>query len=135
MKVFFYGLFMDAGLLATKDITPTQAAPGFVDGFSLRIGQRATLVRQPDGRAYGILMEITPKEAAELYAEESVADYLPEPVVVELMDGTRVDAICYNLPANQVTGMNRDYARSLLEVASRLNFPSDYLDQIRKSQV
>ena len=134
MKVFFYGLFMDQALLATKGITPTQALPGFVDGFGLCIGQRATLVRQPESRAYGIMMEIAPDETAALYAEESVADYLPEPVVVELMDGVQVDAICYNLPANQVAGVNKSYARSLLEIAARLGFPSAYLDQIRQAQ-
>lgn len=132
MRIFFYGLFMDESLLATKGIVPSTAKPGFVDGYGLRIGERATLVRRSDSRAYGVLMDIAPGEAAVLYAEESVADYVPESVLVELMDGTQVDAICYNLPDDKVTGANEEYARALLELATRLEFPGVYLDQIRQ---
>ena len=84
MNVFFYGLFMDENLLATKGIGPAETAVGFVDGFKLHIGERATLLANPGGRAYGVLMDITESEAADLYSEESVADYAPESVVVEL---------------------------------------------------
>lgn len=133
MRVFFYGLFMDESLLATKGIESFDSNSGFVDGYALRIGERATLVRCPDSRAYGVMMDITPREVADLYAEDSVADYRPEPVTVELMDGTEVEATCYNLPVDKVTGANKDYAKSLLVVAGRLGFPDSYLDQIRQA--
>ncbi len=133
MKVFFYGLFMDVNLLKTKGIRPAEVSVGFVDGYGLRIGERATLVRRPDGRAYGAMMNISPGEATDLYAEDSVADYLPEPITVELMDGTQVEATCYNLPSDQVTGANKGYAESLLEVATTLGVPDSYLDQIRQA--
>ena len=132
MRVFFYGLFMDENLLATKGIEPSEVILGFVDGYSLHIGERATLVRRPDGRAYGVMMVIAQSEATELYAEESVADYQPEPVIVELTDGTRVEATCYNLPGDKVSGTNKAYAESLLDLATRLDFPDSYLDQIRQ---
>jgi hypothetical protein len=124
---------MDQSLLATKGIEPSDANPGFVDGYSLRIGERATLVRSPGSRAYGTVMDISPGEAAELYAEASVADYLPEPVIVETLDGTKVEATCYNLPGDKVTGTNRQYAESLLELATKLRFPDSYLEQIRRA--
>ena len=134
MRVFFYGLFMDERLLTAKGIRPAAVKLGFVDGYSLRIGERATLISRPGGRAYGALMDITPDEATDLYAEKSVADYVPEPVLVELMDGTQVEATCYNLPAEKVAGTNREYAESLLDVASRLGFPDSYLDEIRRAR-
>lgn len=134
MRVFFYGLFMDESLLATKGIKPTDVNVGFVDGYGLRIGERATLVRRRNGRAFGAMMDIAPNEAMELYAEDSVADYLPEPVTVELMDGTKVEATCYNLPSTKVTGTNKDYAESLLQVAGRLGLPDSYLDEIRQAK-
>jgi len=134
LRLFFYGLFMDQGLLATKGIEPAEKKPGFVEGYALRIGQRATLLRRPGGRAYGVMMDIAASEAEELYAEESVADYLPEPLMVELMDGTKVEATCYNLPADKVAGANKKYAESLLDVATRLGFPDSYLDQIRQAR-
>jgi len=123
---------MDERLLATKGIKPSRTSLGFVDGYRLRIGERATLVRRAGSRAYGAMMNLAPGEVAALYAEDSVADYLPEPVVVELMDGNQVEATCYNLPADKITGANSAYADSLLEVATRLNFPESYLDQIRR---
>lgn len=134
MRVFFYGLFMDENLLATKGIKPTLVSLGFVDGYGLRIGERATLVRRPGSRAYGAMMNISPNEATELYAEDSVADYLPERVTVELMDGTQVEATCYNLPGDKVTGTNKDYAESLLQLAGRLGLPDSYLDEIRQAK-
>jgi len=134
LKVFFYGLFMDESLLATKGIRPCAVSLGFVDGYGLRIGERATLERRPDSRAYGALMEIAPGEVTELYAEESVADYLPESVIVECVDGTRVEATCYNLPGDNATGTNKEYAAALLDVAARLGFPDAYLDQIRQAR-
>ncbi len=126
---------MDESLLATKGIKPSEVNVDFVDGYGLRIGERATLISRPDGRAYGAIMDITPSEATELYAEDSVADYLPEPVIVELMDGTQVEATCYTLPSDKVTGANKDYAESLLDVATRLGFPDSYLDQIRQARM
>ena len=135
MRVFFYGLFMDESLLATKGIESSEVNLGFVDGYALRIGERATLVRCPGSRAYGAVMDIAPGEATELYAEASVADYLPEPVTVELMDGTQIEATCYNLPGDKITGANKEYAGSLLKVASRLGFPDSYLEQIRRARI
>ena len=131
MKVFFYGLFMDERLLATKGIAPSGIRPGFVDGYGLRIGERATLVPRPGSRAYGVMMEIARDEIEQLYSEVSVADYLPEPVIVEVEDGKRLEATCYNLPGDKGTGANKEYAASLLELATRLGFPDSYLDQIR----
>lgn len=133
MRVFFYGLFMDQRLLAAKGIRPTEVRPGYVRDYGLRIGERATLVRAPGNRAYGVLMNVSQNEAKELYAERSVSDYLPESVIVDLLDGTQADATCYNLPDDKVTGANREYAESLLTVATTLEFPDSYLDQIRRA--
>lgn len=131
MKVFFYGLFMDEHLLAAKGIQPTRIRTGFVEDYQLRIGERATLLRQPGSRAYGVVMEIESAEATALYAEDSVADYVPESVTVELADGSRLQATCYNLPPDKVAGTNKEYAEKLLAVARRLAFPESYLEQIR----
>lgn len=132
MKIFFYGLFMDKNLLTAKGLNPDEERAGFVDGFSLRIGQRATLIRQSQGRAYGVVMNIPTAEAAELYAGDSVSDYLPEVVIAQLDTGDMVECTCYNLPVDKVTGANRAYAESLLEVATKLDFPASYLDEIKR---
>ncbi len=135
MNVFFYGLFMDEAVLAKKGISPTNAEVGYVDGFTLRIGERATLVRSAGARSYGVMMIISADEAKELYAESSVADYVPESVTVELADGSKVEATCYNLPVDKVTGTNRVYAEALWEVANSLGLPKHYLAEIRQAGV
>ena len=133
MNVFFYGLFMDESLLAEKGIAARNGVVGYVDGLRLRIGERATLERYAGARAYGVMMEVSDNEVRELYAESSVADYVPESVTVELMDGNSAEASCYNLPRNKVTGTNKGYAKALLEVANQLGLPESYLGEIRQA--
>jgi AIG2-like family len=131
VAVFFYGLFMDKSLLASKGIVPSIATAAYVDGHRLRIGDRATLVPDPDGRAYGVLMTIRSDETASLYSDETVADYVPESVSVKLQGGVVRQAICYNLPPRELGGVNRAYADALLLLATKLGFPKEYLDHIR----
>jgi len=132
VAVFFYGLFMDESLLASKGISPSKATVGHVDGYGLRIGRRATLVPDESNRAYGILMTIRAEDVRALYSQESVADYVAESVSVVLPDGTLEAAVCYNLPESKLEGTNSQYANSLLTLAGKLGLPSDYLQQIRK---
>lgn len=132
VRVFFYGLFMDRDLLVQKGLQPGEAAVGFVEGLALRIGRRATLTGQPGRRAHGVVMTLRETEAAALYAEESVADYRPEPVRVILGDGSAVEAVCYMLPDGPDAGTNTDYAAALLALAVRLNLPAPYREEISR---
>lgn len=131
--VFFYGLFMDESLLASKGIRPLESTMGYVDGFDLHIGQRATLLPEENSRAYGVLMKIDAEAVAALYSEDSVADYVAEPVVVELPGNNRVSAVCYNLPASRLAGANPEYAAALLKLATRLGLPGSYLRHIQNA--
>jgi hypothetical protein len=133
IAVFFYGLFMDESLLASKGVRVTEATIGCVDGYSLRIGERATLLPQENSRAYGMLMKMAPEDTAALYSERSVADYVAEPLVVTLPGDIRVPAVCYNLPAAKLVGTNPDYAAALLTLATTLGLPDSYLRQIRNA--
>ena len=66
--VFFYGLFMDADALRSKGAHPANVRLAAVPGYSIRIGNRATLVREPGASAYGVLMDLPPHEIAALYS-------------------------------------------------------------------
>lgn len=132
IAVFFYGLFMDESLLDSRGVHPSRTTAGYVDGYRLRIGRRATLVPDQGSRAYGVLMTIEHDDAAALYADESVSDYIPEPVSVTLPGGAIEPAICYNLPPGKLEGANPAYAAALLQLATRLGFPGDYLETIRR---
>ena len=132
IEVFFYGLFMDADLLRTKDVRPVNIRAASVPGFALRIGQRATLLRTPDARAYGIVVELTHPEIEQLYSEASVRAYRPEAVIAELTDGTRIPALCFNLlvpPGPEEA--NSEYAAKLRDLAGRLGLPSNYVKSIQ----
>jgi len=131
IAVFFYGLFMDESLLVSRGIAPLLATLGYVDGYRLKIGERATLIPQRAARAHGVLMTIGRQDAAALYSDESVSDYVPEPVSVTLPDGSVKPAVCYNLPPDKLEGTNSAYAESLLRLATKLGFPDTYLDAIR----
>lgn len=132
IEVFFYGLFMDADALKAKGVNPTNIRKASVPGFALRIGQRATLLRNPDGLAHGILMELTHTEVEQLYSEASVRAYRPEAVLCELNDGSRIPALCFNLlEAPRADEANSEYASKLRDLAIRLGFPSSYVDSIQ----
>lgn len=135
VTVFFYGLFMDKSLLASKGVSPSKTTVGYVNGYSLRIGRRATLVPDDGNRAYGVLMSLRAADVRVLYSADSVADYVSESVSVVLPDGTVESAVCYNLPKRKLEGANAEYASSLLILAGRLGLPDDYLQQIREQVV
>ena len=131
IEVFFYGLFMDLDLLRTKGANPVNVRSASLPGFSLRIGQRATLVPAPEGRSFGLIMQLTHDEIDRLYSDPSVRAYRPEPVEAELKDGSRIPALCFNLPvAPSPNEANSDYAAKLRDLARRLGFPSHYIDSI-----
>lgn len=131
MQVFFYGLFMDETLLAAKAVSPTESAVGYVEGFALHIGERATLLPEAGARAYGVLMNVTSAEAAKLYSEPSVADYIAESLVVHLPGDVQVPAVSYNLPAAKLSGANPEYAAALAKLAAGLGLPDSYVERIR----
>ncbi|MEJ8569384.1 gamma-glutamylcyclotransferase family protein [Elongatibacter sediminis] len=131
-SVFFYGLFMDEAVLASRGIRPSSAVVGYLENYGLRIGERATLVPDEGNRAYGVLMQVPADDLADLYSQDSVADYAPESIFVTLPDGRREPAVCYNLPASRLTGTNARYATDLMVLANRLGLPESYLRQIEK---
>lgn len=132
MEVFFYGLFMDVGILAKHGIKPHNPRRGYLNDYALRIGTRATLVPCKNERAFGIVMTIDDDAIHDLYAEPSVADYIPEVVTIVLNSNDSTTATCYNLPVELLTGTNESYAASLYSLAKREGFPDDYLEKISR---
>jgi len=132
INVFFYGLFMDVELLHSKAAHPAHPRPASVPGFTLRIGQRATLMPNAESSTYGIIMELSHAEIERLYSEASVSAYRPEAVLAQLADGSYLPALCFNLvvpPAPEEA--NADYAKKLRELARRLKLPQHYVESIR----
>ena len=131
IDAFFYGLFMDGDLLRKAGVEPTNPRRAYVDGFALRIGQRATLVPSAGGRAYGMLFALTHAELDRLYATPGLEQYHPEAVLAQPLVGTPLPALCYNLrEAPQPHERNSDYAAQLQQVLTVLDFPSAYVASV-----
>ena len=128
---FFYGLFMDAGILQDSGAAPMNPRRAFVDDFALRIGQRATLLPCPGARAYGMLFALTHAELDRLYAAPGLELYSPEAVLARTLDGAVTPALCYNLrEAPRPEEQNPEYAVRLQRTLSKLDFPPDYVASI-----
>ncbi len=131
IDVFFYGLFMDPDLLRAKGLQPQKPRKASLHGFRLQLGERATLVRQQQATTFGIVMALTPAELADLFSEPSVAEFLAETVNAELVNGTLVSVLCYNLPGGISGRVNLDYAAKLRAVVEKMDLPVAYMRSIR----
>jgi len=128
---FFYGLFMDSGVLREHRVSPDNPRRAYVDHFALRLGRRATLTPCAGARAYGMAFSLTHSDIAKLYAGPGLEAYLPEAVAAQVIGGEIVPAICYNLV--EVPGAdesNPEYAARLRDALTKLNFPPAYVESV-----
>ena len=127
VDVFFYGLFMDEHVLAAQGIQATKPRRAYAEGLRLRIGQRATLVREGGARAHGMVYALTRVELERLYAQPGLEAYRAEPIEVRVFDGSTLTAMCYNLgAAPELEEANTEYAARLRDVLTRLGFPHEW---------
>jgi len=135
VDVFFYGLFMDQGILRAGGVAePANPRRAFVDDFELRIDQRAALVPVVGSRVYGMLFALTHSELDLLYAAPGLEAYRAEAIVAQSFDGVATPALCYNLRhPPSVDERNAGYASRLQEILARLNFPEEYVASVSKS--
>ena len=129
-SIFFYGLFMDEGLLRQKGLNPMDFKLACVAGYGLRIGERATLEISKTEEVFGSIVKLRAEELEQLYGEESVADYIPTRLAATDMEGNHIEAISYILPMERLSGQNPEYARALSLVASKVGLPNTYLRTI-----
>lgn len=121
---------MDMALLEQRGFHPSDPRLAYLDGYSLRIFDRATLIPNVEERVYGVVAGLTHEEIHTLYSDASLQDYRPEAVLVTLKNNSHIPALCYNLPTIPDSERNTAYAAKLLELAKRLSFPEAYLDKI-----
>jgi len=122
---------MDPEALEAKGLRPSQVRQAHVEHFEMRLGERATLVPVKEGRVYGMVMRLTHAEIDQLYSQPSVVEYRPEPVLVDLGDGSAEPALCFNLPRphDRASG-NPQYAAALQAVARTMVLPESYVAKL-----
>lgn len=123
---------MDGNILLKNGIKPSNPRRGYLNDYALKIGNRASLIPCKNEKSYGIVMTIDKDAIRNLYAEASVADYIPEEVNIITHTNDSITATCYNLPSESLTGANELYAMSLYKLAKKEAFPDDYLEKIKR---
>jgi hypothetical protein len=128
IDTFFYGLYMDETVLAGAGVTARHGRKARAVGFALRIGRRATLVKETGATAWGMVFALTEGELDRLYGAPGLEVYRPEQVEVALENRAIITARVYNLPQPPAPDeRNPEYAGKLKAVLTRLGFPADYV--------
>lgn len=122
---------MDVDILRDNQVIPANPRAAYLEGYTLRIGQRATLLPSSGGRVYGMLIALTHAELERLYAGPGLEHYRPEAVLARTLEGTPTPALCYNLrEAPLPDERNPDYAVRLQGVLKKLGFPPEYVASV-----
>ncbi|MFI6132664.1 gamma-glutamylcyclotransferase family protein [Micromonospora sp. NPDC051141] len=131
VDVFFYGLYMDPAALRSRGVEPRSPRPGVADGFSLHIGRLATLVPDPDGRAFGIAYALTHDEIDILYARAGLTMYRMMPLLVQTVRGTVPSLCAVLLDPAEAGPHDASYAASLRQVMTRFSMPAEALSTVK----
>lgn len=99
-----------------------------VSGFGLKIGKRATIVKQRSGRVYGVVMSLTRDELDRLYSEPTLQGYQQQAVMADLAGGGVSAALCYTLLQPPAPGeRDPEYTEHLRALAHRIGLPAEYV--------
>jgi cation transport regulator ChaC len=133
--VFFYGSYMNPEVLRGLGLDPGEIERARLSGFDIVISPRANLVRSDQHAVYGTCARATHEELEKLYAHaRNVLGeiYLPEPVIVELDDGSLRPALCYLCPEMAPGPAEAAYVERILAPAERFGFPAWYIEKLRR---
>ena len=130
---FFYGSFMSRDVLAKADVHPTERQRARLDGWSLKIAPRATLVPAAGDHVYGILAQLTHAEIDKLYTKDwfGFGTYLPEAVMVTNAEARQSAAICYIAWRVEGGKPTEEYIGKMVSVAREYSFPEEYIGHIQ----
>ncbi len=137
VEVFFYGSYMNRGVLAEVNLAPEYWEPASLAGFDIRIAPRANLIPSPGHTVFGVLAAATHRELDRLYAHARDVlgeTYLPHPILVQTRAGETRPALCYIAPQMIERPAERDYVDRILEPAREFGFPDWYLARLRSFQ-
>jgi hypothetical protein len=131
--VFFYGSYMNFGVLREVNLVPRQWEVAKLGGFDIRIAPRANLVRSERDCVWGIVATATHAELARLYAHAKDVlgeTYLPHAVLVETRGGTFRPALCYIAPHMPPRPAEAAYVDRIIAPAREFGFPQWYVERL-----
>jgi hypothetical protein len=127
---FFYGSFMNLDVLKAGGYVPQSNEVARLSGFDIHIRPLATLVRSDQHCVYGIVALGTHEQLHRLYSQDWVRIYLPEPVLVETLDGKWRATFCYIAPAREARPATNDYIDRIVGPAKHYGFPAWYIARL-----
>jgi hypothetical protein len=136
--VFFYGSYMNFGVLREVDFVPEKWAVARLDGFDISIRPRANLIRSDQHCVYGIVATATHVELARLYAHaQNVLGelYLPEAVLAQTQAGPWQPALCYICAEMEPQPPDNAYVERILQPAREFGFPEWYVTRLQSLRV
>jgi hypothetical protein len=128
--VFFYGSFINLNVLQQAGYTPERLEVARLNGFDIRIQPLANLVHSDQHCVYGIVAPATHEQLRRLYSQEWVGTYLPEPVLVQTLDGKWRPAFCYLAPSPAPGPASDDYIDRIVTPARQHGFPAWYIARL-----
>lgn len=126
--VFFYGPHINLNVLKEADISPDFFDIAKLSGFDIVIQPRANLIPSFAHEVFGILTTASHSELERLYTEDE--RYLPEAVVVQLLDGSLQPALCYISYEMKAQPAENDYIDSIVAPAREYDFPKSYIKHL-----
>jgi len=130
---FFYGSFIDLGVLRVLGVALQKYEPARLSGFDIRIQPLANLIRSDGDCVYGIVALTSHEELRKLYdyaKKELGTTYLPEAVLAETFDGQSRPALCYIAPEMKARPPSNEYLEHIVEPAKRYGFPDSYIARL-----
>jgi hypothetical protein len=131
--VFFYGSYINFGVLREVDLVPEHWEVARLDGFDIRIQPRANLVPSDRHCVYGIVATATHAELARLYAHarDVLGEvYLAQAVLVQTLAGLWRPALCYLCPQMAPRPADNAYVERITGPARDFGFPPWYLARL-----
>jgi hypothetical protein len=129
-SVFFYGSFINLGVLAGSGLVPENIEIARLAGYDICIAPLATLVRSDRHSVYGLLCTAQHEALQHLYGQEWVAAYRPEAVIVETRQGRMTLALCWIAPPFMPAPATDDYIDRITGPARDFGFPAWYIERL-----
>ena len=138
VRVFFYGSYMNPGVLRDVGIVPERFDVARLDGYDVRIGPRANLVPSQQHCVYGVLIEATHDELIRLYehAKDALGEtYLPHPVLTQAESGGWFPALCYIASSMEPQRADPAYVERITKAARDFEFPLWYIERLESAGI
>ena len=135
VRVFFYGTFMSAEVLARYGIHVENVTRARVHNFDIYIRPRVNLISKTGASVYGGVVSVTHEELDRIYQgleKQFGLKYLPEAVLAEPIERTAESepVLCFITAQMEPGAPDPEYVRELATCVRALNLPESYALQI-----